>query len=85
VALIEARHVEVDCANVGCIPSKPLIHLAKQGGGDAAAALARVRQKWDALREKETQESGAVTNLSLISGRAHHRAAPGGGGIVRRQ
>lgn len=86
VALIEARHIGGDCTNVGCIPSKTLIHLAQQRPGDAAAALARVRQKRDALRAKETQEFGAVPNLSLIFGRARiiapHQAAvalPGGG------
>lgn len=70
VALIEARHVGGDCTNVGCIPSKTLIHLAQQCDGDGTAALARVRQKRDALRAKETQEFGAVANLSLIFGRA---------------
>lgn len=86
VALIEAHHVGGDCTNVGCIPSKTLIHEAQQCDGDAAAALARVRQKRDALREKETHEFGAVANLSLIFGRARivapHQAAvalPGGG------
>ncbi len=70
VALIEAHHVGGDCTNVGCIPSKTLIHLAQQCDGDGTAALARVRQKRDALRAKETQEFGAVANLSLIFGRA---------------
>ncbi|MDW8215248.1 MAG: NAD(P)/FAD-dependent oxidoreductase [Roseiflexaceae bacterium] len=79
VALIEAHHVGGDCTNVGCIPSKTLIHVAQQCDGNAAAALARVRQKRDALREKETHEFGAVANLSLIFGRARivapHQAA----------
>ncbi len=30
VALIEGLHVGGDCTNVGCVPSKTLIHLAKE-------------------------------------------------------
>jgi len=71
VAVIEALHVGGDCTNVGCVPSKTLIHQAeKRGVNDPNGALAEVRRKRDALREKETHEFGAVKHLSLIFGRA---------------
>jgi dihydrolipoamide dehydrogenase len=71
VAVIEARHVGGDCTNVGCVPSKTLIHQAKvRGAADPHGALAEVRHKRDALREKETHEFGAMSNLSLLFGRA---------------
>jgi pyruvate/2-oxoglutarate dehydrogenase complex dihydrolipoamide dehydrogenase (E3) component len=71
VAVIEALHVGGDCTNVGCVPSKTLIHQAEErGAADATGALAEVRRKRDALREKETHEFGEAPNLSLIFGRA---------------
>lgn len=71
VAVIEARHVGGDCTNVGCVPSKTLIHQAEtRGPADPRGALAEVRRKRDALRDKETHEFGELPNLSLIFGRA---------------
>jgi pyruvate/2-oxoglutarate dehydrogenase complex dihydrolipoamide dehydrogenase (E3) component len=71
VAVIEALHVGGDCTNVGCVPSKTLIHQAdERGTNDPNGALSEVRRKRDALREKETHEFGEVKNLSLIFGRA---------------
>lgn len=71
VAVIEALHVGGDCTNVGCVPSKTLIHQAEERGtNDPNGALAEVRRKRDALRDKETHEFGEVQNLSLIFGRA---------------
>lgn len=71
VAVIEALHVGGDCTNVGCVPSKTLIHEAvERGPADADGALAEVRRKRDALREKETHEFGELDNLDLIFGRA---------------
>jgi pyruvate/2-oxoglutarate dehydrogenase complex dihydrolipoamide dehydrogenase (E3) component len=71
IAVIEALHVGGDCTNVGCVPSKTLIHLAEEHGAhEVAATLAEVRRKRDALREKETYEFGEVANLSMIFGRA---------------
>ena len=76
VAVIEALHVGGDCTNVGCVPSKTLIHQAEERGmNDPNGALAEVRRKRDALRDKETHEFGEVKNLSLIFGRAR-LAAP---------
>lgn len=71
VAVIEALHVGGDCTNVGCVPSKALIHLAdEQGARQVESSLAEVRRKRDALREKETHEFGEIPNLNLIFGRA---------------
>lgn len=71
VAVIEALHVGGDCTNVGCVPSKTLIHQAEERGAhDPIGALAEVRRKRDALREKETHEFGELKNLNLIAGRA---------------
>lgn len=70
VALIEAHAVGGDCTNVGCIPSKTLIHLAAQSSPDAAAVLATVQRKRDHLRDEETVTVGQTDNLRLVTGRA---------------
>lgn len=72
VALIEALHVGGDCTNVGCVPSKTLIHLAKeyQPGDDANEVLANVTRKRDLLRDKETEEMMHYPNIDFIQGRA---------------
>jgi pyruvate/2-oxoglutarate dehydrogenase complex dihydrolipoamide dehydrogenase (E3) component len=71
VAVIEALHIGGDCTNVGCVPSKTLIHQAEErGSADPAGVLAEVRRKRDALREKETHEFGQLNNVSLMFGRA---------------
>ncbi|NJN17297.1 MAG: NAD(P)/FAD-dependent oxidoreductase [Oscillochloris sp.] len=70
-AIIEAKDVGGDCTNVGCVPSKTLIHQAEILGasGGPATALDEVRRKRNALRDKETEEFGHVPNLDLIFGR----------------
>lgn len=72
VALIESNHVGGDCTNVGCIPSKTLIHLAANyhPGDDIGKILEKVTQKRDDLRIKETDEVGKIDNLHLIFGQA---------------
>lgn len=77
VALIEASHVGGDCTNVGCVPSKTLIHLANAAGvsSDSQRVLATVQHKRDRLREKETEEVGHTLNLTLIHGRAQLRTS----------
>jgi pyruvate/2-oxoglutarate dehydrogenase complex dihydrolipoamide dehydrogenase (E3) component len=72
VALVEAHHVGGDCTNVGCVPSKTLIHLAKhfKPGMDPDAVMAEVIRKRDALRDKETEEVQHMKNLTFIRGRA---------------
>lgn len=73
VALIESGHVGGDCTNVGCIPSKALIHLSRNRADDP---LAKVRAKRDHLRQEETIEYGSMDNVTLIHG--HGRiTAPG--------
>jgi pyruvate/2-oxoglutarate dehydrogenase complex dihydrolipoamide dehydrogenase (E3) component len=73
VALIERRHVGGDCTNVGCVPSKTLVHLAdhlQMYGLSPAEVLARVRDKRDSLREEETTWVKDIENLSFIEGEA---------------
>lgn len=70
-ALIEAQHIGGDCTNVGCVPSKTLIHQVElHGDTHPATTLAEVRRKRDALRDREAHEFGAVPNLTLVYGRA---------------
>jgi pyruvate/2-oxoglutarate dehydrogenase complex dihydrolipoamide dehydrogenase (E3) component len=69
VALVEAHAVGGDCTNVGCIPSKTLIHYAGERGGPANP-LPLVQERRDALRDKETEHVGATANLELVRGRA---------------
>ena len=71
VALIERQYVGGDCTNVGCVPSKTLIHLAKHpGGADAGEVLARVQEKRNALREEETAWVKEMDNLTFFEGTA---------------
>ena len=68
--MVEAQHVGGDCTNVGCVPSKTLIHLAKnfKPGMDADEILREVTRKRDALRESETEEVQKMENLTFIQG-----------------
>jgi len=70
VAFIEGKHVGGDCTNVGCVPSKTLIHLAKnfKPGMNADEAVREVTRKRDALREKETEEVKHLKNVTFIEG-----------------
>ncbi len=75
VALIERHHIGGDCTNVGCIPSKSLLHLTRglDGTGSAEASrpfLERVRQRRDQLRLAEEVEFGSTEHLTLIPGAA---------------
>jgi dihydrolipoamide dehydrogenase len=76
VALIEAHHVGGDCTNVGCVPSKTLIHLAKNFGPgmNADDMLKQVTRKRDALRAKETEEVQHTDNLTFMRGMAKFTA-----------
>lgn len=67
VALVEGRHVGGDCTNVGCIPSKTLIHQARTGAS-GAQALAETQHKRNHLRDEETVSVGATEHLTLIHG-----------------
>lgn len=70
VALIEGKHVGGDCTNVGCVPSKTLIHLAKnfKPGDNPDEVLREVIRKRNALRDKETEEMRAMQNVAFIEG-----------------
>ncbi len=72
VALIEGSHVGGDCTNVGCVPSKTLIHLARnfKPGTNPDVVLQEVIRKRDALRDKETEEVQHTENLTFIRGMA---------------
>ncbi len=76
VAFIEGNHVGGDCTNVGCVPSKTLIHLAKhfKPGMNPDEALREVTLKRDALREKETEEVKHLKNVTFIEGMAKFTA-----------
>ena len=50
VVLIEGGQIGGDCTNVGCIPSKALLHAARTG---AEHPLARTRAKRDELARRE--------------------------------
>jgi pyruvate/2-oxoglutarate dehydrogenase complex dihydrolipoamide dehydrogenase (E3) component len=72
IALIESSHVGGDCTNVGCVPSKTLIHLAKNylPGDDVNAVLAEVTRKRDNLRDEETEEIKHTPNIDFVEGHA---------------
>lgn len=68
VAVIEKNQVGGDCTNVGCIPSKTLLHLA--GKLEATQALARVRERRDHLRQEETDWLAQMKGVDLKFGEA---------------
>ncbi len=76
VAFVEAQHIGGDCTNVGCVPSKTVIDLAKKfkPGMNPDEALREVTRKRNALREKETEEVRHMPNVTLIEGWAKFTA-----------
>ncbi len=67
--LIEAEHVGGDCTNVGCIPSKSLLHHSKQGVLSGADLLAKVRERRTFLRDHETEDVSTMEGLDFRVGR----------------
>jgi dihydrolipoamide dehydrogenase len=72
VGLVERGNVGGDCTNVGCIPSKALIHLSAHHAGSAGTEdlLERVRRLRDHLRQEETTLVSETPNLTLLPGHA---------------
>ncbi len=65
VVLIEGGLVGGDCTNVGCIPSKALLHAARSGAADP---LAWTRAKRDDLHRRETLEMEEHEHIHLVRG-----------------
>lgn len=65
IALIEAGLVGGDCTNVGCVPSKALLHAAAAGLDDP---FQYVRNKRDVLNEREDEEMVEHEQIDLIRG-----------------
>lgn len=73
VALIEKHHVGGDCTNVGCIPSKALIHASHGEFTEGTEVLSWVRERRDHLRDEETQWVQELKNVTFIRGHARFR------------
>lgn len=67
IALIEAGKVGGDCTNVGCVPSKALLHAAAVGSDDP---FGYVRAKRDELNEREDEELVEHDQIDLVRGYA---------------
>jgi len=65
VVLIEAAKVGGDCTNVGCVPSKALLHAASSGVEDP---LAFARAKAQDLNETEAEEMDEHDQIHLVRG-----------------
>ncbi|OKB66845.1 pyridine nucleotide-disulfide oxidoreductase [Serratia marcescens] len=75
VAMVEAsaQMYGGTCINIGCIPTKTLVHDAElYGPGEQAfsQAMARKRQVTDLLREKNYQNLAGLERVTVIDGRA---------------
>ncbi|MEM9563154.1 MAG: NAD(P)/FAD-dependent oxidoreductase, partial [Actinomycetota bacterium] len=77
VRMIERDRVGGDCTNVGCIPSKALLHATAEAaaagpgsGRTGADVLDHVRTRRDELWQHETKEFGSTENIDLQFGTA---------------
>ena len=70
VVLVEKNQVGGDCTNVGCIPSKTLIHASHDSNLTPAQVLAKVRERRDHLREEETEWLSELKGVTLKFGEA---------------
>jgi dihydrolipoamide dehydrogenase len=74
VVLIEGGRVGGDCTNVGCIPSKALLHAARSGIDDP---LGWTRAKRDDLARREDEEMADHERIHLVRGWASLTAGKG--------
>jgi dihydrolipoamide dehydrogenase len=74
VVLIEGGRVGGDCTNVGCIPSKALLHAARSGIDDP---LGWTRAKRDDLARREDEEMADHERIHLVRGWASLTGARG--------
>lgn len=65
IVLIEAGQVGGDCTNVGCIPSKALLHAAGAGVDDP---FRYVRDKRDRLNAEEAEDMADHDRIHLVRG-----------------
>ncbi len=65
VVLIEAADVGGDCTNVGCIPSKVLLHATRRAHADP---LVWTRSKRDELADREDREMTEDPHIHLVRG-----------------
>ena len=65
VVLIEGGSIGGDCTNVGCIPSKALLHAARAG---VEQPLARTRSKRNELARREAVEIADHERIHLVRG-----------------
>ncbi len=68
--LIEAENVGGDCTNVGCIPSKSLLHHSQNTDMTPAEVLAKVQERRNYLRDHETEEVKEAPGVDFRFGRA---------------
>ncbi len=83
VLLVEKEHMGGECTNSGCIPSKALLHHAKEyyaatqvagksteGEAFRGSAFSYVREKINAILEEETPEAFEKLGIDVILGEA---------------
>jgi dihydrolipoamide dehydrogenase len=79
IVLVEADKVGGDCTNVGCIPSKALLHAAEAAVDDP---LAWVRSRRDKLAHEEDVEMEEHEKIHLVRGWARLTASEGDDHLV---
>lgn len=67
VVVVERGPIGGDCTNVGCIPSKTLIHLARTG---VASPWEQVRATRDGLEAEESEMLAGTPGVELLRGEA---------------